>query len=106
MREDVATDLAHIARALANPSRIRMLQWLSSQGETCVCDMADIMQISQPSVSKHLAALREAGLVSFRRDGLKYMYQSVEPVSSQVIEILWLAAYGVERSTGLREVRQ
>lgn len=55
--------------AFADQTRLRILHLLT-RGELCVCDIHDTLQLPQSKVSRHLAYLREAGLVSVRREGL------------------------------------
>ena len=61
-------DLARSFQALADDKRVRILELLG-EGERCVCDLAEAINITQPLLSFHLRALREAGLVSGRRKG-------------------------------------
>ena len=65
---------AKIARALAHPTRLLLLDVLK-QKETCVCDLTDIVGVDQSTVSKHLAILREAGLVASRKEGTMTFYR-------------------------------
>jgi ArsR family transcriptional regulator len=64
-----ADDLAGLFRALADPTRVQMLHLLKAATEPiCVCDFTAAFDLGQPTVSHHLAKLKEAGLVaSFRR---------------------------------------
>jgi len=55
-------------RAFADPTRLRLLNLLL-ECELCVCDLCEVLDEIQPKVSRHLAYLRRAGLVSVRRDG-------------------------------------
>src|SRR5699024_9911756 len=67
--EDAATS-ASALKALADPLRLRMLSAVASdpRGECCVCDLAELADVSQPTVSHHLKVLKESGwLVSERR---------------------------------------
>ncbi len=59
---------AKIAKALSHPTRLMFLDALKQQGEMCVCDLTELAGADQSTVSKHLAILREAGLVGVRRD--------------------------------------
>ena len=54
-------------RAFSDPIRLRILHLLQ-QGEWCVCDLVDILQAPQPTVSRHLSYLRRAGLVTTRQE--------------------------------------
>lgn len=55
-------------RAMADETRLRALAFLA-EGERCVCDIADYLDVPQPLLSHHLRVLREAGLVTLRREG-------------------------------------
>jgi ArsR family transcriptional regulator len=60
-------------RAFSDPTRLRILH-LIEERETCVGDLVDVLQLPQPTVSRHLAYLRRAGLVTGRKDGLWVFY--------------------------------
>lgn len=62
-------------RALADETRLRALVLLHSEGELCVCELTEALQISQPKMSRHLASLRESGVVVGRREGLWIHYR-------------------------------
>jgi ArsR family transcriptional regulator len=62
-----AKELAPILRALGDDSRLRIFALLT-KAELCVCEIEDILDLSQSLVSNHLAVLRRAGLVERRRD--------------------------------------
>jgi DNA-binding transcriptional ArsR family regulator len=81
-----------IFQALADPSRRAILQSLT-RGEAAVKDLTARFDISQPAVSQHLAALREAGLVNGRREG-RLVYYRVEPRGMKPL-IDWMAHYRV-----------
>lgn len=61
-----------VAKAVADPSRVRVLKLLEA-GELCVCQITAALGLAPATVSKHLAALRAAGLAQQRRDG-KWVY--------------------------------
>jgi ArsR family transcriptional regulator len=67
-------------RAVSDRTRLRILSVLHG-GETCVCDIVDVLQVPQPRASRHLAYLRKAGLVRVRKDGL-WSYYSLAPATS------------------------
>lgn len=60
-------------RAFSDPTRLRILHLLR-EGELCVGDMVSILQVPQPTASRHLAYLRRAGLVKTRKNGLWNFY--------------------------------
>lgn len=65
--------LERTLKALADPNRLRILNVLF-QGELCVCDLQSVLELSQPLLSRHLAYLRNAGMVQDRRDGPRVFY--------------------------------
>ncbi|MHC4698364.1 MAG: ArsR/SmtB family transcription factor [Planctomycetota bacterium] len=74
----MTTDLGptpDLFRAFADPTRLRILNLLL-EGEVCVCDLCTILDEIQPKVSRHLAYLRRAGLVTVRTQG-KWKYYAV-----------------------------
>ena len=79
-----------IFRALADPTRRAIFESLT-EGEAMVKDLTARFDISQPAVSQHLAALREAGLVEGRRDGRRVFYR-VEPGGMKPL-VDWIAHY-------------
>ena len=79
-----------IFQALADPSRRAIFESLT-RGEAAVKDLTARFDISQPAVSQHLAALRDAGLVNARRDG-RLVYYRVEPRGMKPL-IDWISHY-------------
>src|SRR5688572_7256735 len=79
-----------IFQTLADPSRRRIFESLT-RGEAAVKDLTARFEISQPAVSQHLAALKEAGLVNGRREG-RCVYYRVEPRGMKPL-IDWIAHY-------------
>lgn len=66
----VATDLvAKYFRGLGDPSRLRILELLRTEGELSVGDLVERLQLPQPKVSNHLACLRWCGFIGARREG-------------------------------------
>jgi ArsR family transcriptional regulator, arsenate/arsenite/antimonite-responsive transcriptional repressor len=70
-----ALDLAAVARSLADPVRVQLVDVLRRHaGEVCVCELQPLFDISQPTLSSHLRKLREAGIVGVERRGLWAYY--------------------------------
>ncbi|RME69060.1 MAG: ArsR family transcriptional regulator, partial [Nitrospirae bacterium] len=69
MREFLA-----ITKALSDETRVRILKLLE-QGELCVCELMEILQMGQSTVSKHLGILHNAGLVERRKEGTWAYYR-------------------------------
>lgn len=66
-----------VAKAVADLSRLRILKLLDG-GELCVCQLVAVLDLAPATVSKHLAALKAAGLVQQRRDGKWVYYRLAE----------------------------
>ena len=81
--------LSTVAKALSDPVRVQIVDVLRRQaGEVCVCDLQQLFEISQPTLSHHLRRLREAGVVGvIRREQWAYYY--VQPESLEVLK-KWL----------------
>lgn len=73
--------------ALGDPTRLRLLHLMGEQ-EVCVCFLVEILGAPQPKISRHLAYLRAAGVVSARRDGKWMHYRIVMPPHSAAAQIL------------------
>jgi ArsR family transcriptional regulator len=65
-------------KMLADRTRLRALMLMQSEDELCVCELTHALKLSQPKISRHLAQLREAGLVRVRRERL-WMYYKINP---------------------------
>lgn len=74
-------------RALADPTRLRLLNLIGNR-EICVCYFVEILGISQPKISRHLAYLRRAGVVASRRDGKWMHYRLSVPGDEAVACVL------------------
>lgn len=59
-------DLSDVFKALGDPSRLRILSLMASK-ELCVCMLAEVLGVSQPSVSKHLNRLRYSNIIKCRK---------------------------------------
>ncbi len=66
-------DMIRILKALSDETRLRMLNMLREK-ECCVCEIIQVLEISQPRASHHLSALYAAGLLKMRRQGLFALY--------------------------------
>jgi ArsR family transcriptional regulator len=77
MAPAAAGDLAERFRALADPTRVAIVNRLSGADELCVCDLTAAFDLSQPTISHHLRILRDAGLVESSRRGTWAYYRLV-----------------------------
>lgn len=69
----------NILRVLSEPIRLRLATLLASEGEVCVCRLAEALKEPQYKVSRHLGIMRSAGLVEARREGTWMYYKLAEP---------------------------
>ncbi|OFZ46240.1 MAG: transcriptional regulator [Bdellovibrionales bacterium RIFOXYB1_FULL_37_110] len=69
---------ANIMKAMAHPVRLLILDHLS-KGEMCVCEINELVSLDQSTVSKHLAVLRNAGIVEDEKRGMKVFYTLKTP---------------------------
>ena len=69
--------LAARFKALADPTRVAIINSLSAADEVCVCNLTETFELSQPTISHHLRILREAGLVASSRRGTWAYYRLV-----------------------------
>jgi len=73
--KNTSEELEAVFGALAEPTRLRLLN-LMGDGEVCVCFFVEVLGQPQPKISRHLAVLRNAGLVAARREA-KWMHYSI-----------------------------
>ena len=83
-------------KALADRTRLRLLNLMQAD-EVCVCFFVEILKISQPKISRHLAYLRRAGIVGARRQGPWMHYRIIEPAEVEAARVLtdvmsWLSS--------------
>ena len=79
-------EMETVFRALADQTRLRILGLLLT-GEVCVCHIHDSLRISQPKASRHLAYLRQSGLVATRREGL-WVHYRMATLPDAVLEVV------------------
>ena|SRR5436189_4376851 len=72
-----AEELAAAFKALADPTRVAIVNRLAAADEVCVCDLTEAFELTQPTISHHLRVLREAGLVDAERRGTWSYYRVV-----------------------------
>ena len=70
-----------VMKALSDPNRVKIIKLLQ-QKMMCVCELRGALKIAQPTVSKHLKILEEAGLVDFAKDGLWVNYYLADGMAS------------------------
>ncbi len=97
---------AELCLALGHATRLRMLDLLKA-GPQRVNQIAEHLQINQPTASRHLTVLRNAGLLSVRRHGADMLYQIANPKIIEVCDLIHavLAKRENQRSEILREMQ-
>ncbi len=76
-------ELISVAKALSDPSRVRILIALRGR-ELCVCELCDVLAMTQSTLSTHLKVIRQAELISARREG-KWMYYQIAPDAERLL---------------------
>jgi ArsR family transcriptional regulator, arsenate/arsenite/antimonite-responsive transcriptional repressor len=80
-------DMELFFTALADRTRLRLINLMGAD-ELCVCFFVEVLETNQPKISRHLAYLRRAGLVSDRKDGKWVHYRVAEPLEPNAARIL------------------
>jgi ArsR family transcriptional regulator len=96
-----AVRMAAKFKALSDPVRLQLLSSIASHagGEACVCDVSAGVQVSQPTVSHHLKVLRDAGLLTSRREA-SWVYYTVVP--EELAALSTLLNSGAETAAAVR----
>ncbi len=98
-----------ILSALSDPIRLRSLALMAGEGELCVCELTYTLEAGQPTISKHLATLREAGLVKDRRRAQWVFYSvatDLRPWAGRVVDAaLDGVAQAAEHAADLRRLK-
>lgn len=76
---------ADILKALAHPVRVLIVSCLTN-GDRCVCDLNKLANIAQSNISRHLAVLKKAGIVTDKREGMKVFYHLQTPCILRAFE--------------------
>lgn len=88
--EQAARQLARIFKALGDPTRVRLVSLIGARedGEACVCELTDAVELAQPTVSHHLRLLVDAGLISREQRGRWAYYRIVDGAMRRVARAL------------------
>ena len=106
MKKPTATidQLEETFKALSDRTRLRILSLLGNN-EVCVCHLHDSLGLPQPTVSRHLAYLRRAGLVSARRDGVWMHYRVAASLAPEIRQVLDASVDALGRLTSMSKDR-
>jgi ArsR family transcriptional regulator len=97
-------DFIRVMKALSDSNRVKIIKMLQRR-EMCVCEIQAALQIAQPTVSKHLKVLEDAGLVSSRKEGLWVNYHITDGSgSAYAATILGNLRHWLEDSTEIADI--
>ena len=82
--DEILYKLADFYKVFGDPTRIRILYALSA-GELCVCDIAELLGMTQSAISHQLRVLKQSSLVKFRRDGKTVYYSMADDHISTIL---------------------
>lgn len=89
--------------ALSHPMRLRALVLLQQEGELCVCELTYALSLAQPVISRHLAQLKEAGLLVSRRQGLWVYYRVSDALPEWAMQLIQTTTEGVSKTSPYQE---
>ncbi len=84
---DIAGFRADILKAMAQPTRLKIIEFLRD-GERCVCEIFPAIGEEQSNTSRHLNLMQAAGVLSRRKDGLKIFYAIKHPEILEIVDIV------------------
>jgi ArsR family transcriptional regulator, arsenate/arsenite/antimonite-responsive transcriptional repressor len=85
-----AADLAQLLKALADPTRLRLVSMVAAHedGEACVCELTEPLGLTQPTISHHLKILIDAGILTREKRGVWAYYALVPGALDAVASVL------------------
>ncbi len=95
-----AERLVRVLSALAEPTRLETMRLLIRQGELCACELTPSLNATQSRMSRHLQTLKQAGLVTDRRDAQRVLYRvnpALPPDIGNVLDAVMAAREGTAR---------
>ena len=78
---------ARIIKALAHPARLMIVDELAEHGERCVCELTELVGTDMSTVSRHLAQLKEAGIIEDERRGKMIFYRLRVQMPAQLLRL-------------------
>lgn len=92
-------------KCLSDETRLRCMILLYDEGELCVCELTHALGLSQPKISRHLAQLRQCGLLHDRREGQWVYYKINLDLSAWIFEVLAVVTTELKKSKKCQEDR-
>lgn len=82
---EIINSVGKVLALAGNETRLKILFLLNDEGELCPCDFSDILEMSVPAISQHIRKMKDAGLITSRREGQTLYYRIVKD-KSEVLE--------------------
>jgi ArsR family transcriptional regulator len=92
-------DAPALFKALSDTTRLRCVVLLARHDELCVCELTHALALPQPKISHHLAALRKAGVVADRKEGLWIYYRIRDELPAWAREVITAAMQGTQQQS-------
>lgn len=90
--------LAQFFKSLSDNTRLRCVTLLQKEGKLCICELTTALDLSQPKISRHLAQLRQCGLLQDSREG-QWVYYRINPkLPPEGIKAAFMTAYRILRT--------
>jgi len=83
-------------RALSDETRLRCVALIQQHGELCVCELSYALNLAQPKISRHLATLKAAQILQFRRQGLWIFYNLHPELPAWLKQVLQETVAGIQ----------
>ncbi|SKC83333.1 ArsR/SmtB family transcription factor [Maledivibacter halophilus] len=80
-------------KALAHPTRLKIIERLKDEDELCVCHIYEDLELEQSNVSQHLKILKDNNILTSRKDGIKVMYSIKHKEVLEIINLVKKALY-------------
>lgn len=90
-------------KQLSDETRLRCIMLLQSEGELCVCELTYALGVSQPKISRHLAHLRQSGLVQDRRAGQWIHYRLHDELPEWISSVVDMTATSTQINEPYRQ---
>ncbi|MFX3625469.1 MAG: ArsR/SmtB family transcription factor [Ectobacillus sp.] len=96
--------ISHVLKLLGDKTRLTMVA-IIKQRESCVCELVEAFQMSQPSISQHLRKLKDAGLVKEERRG-QWIYYSLNPQNDLYPLVEDILAHVPDQTSNIRKIEE
>ena len=90
-------------KCLSDETRLRCMILLYNEGELCVCELTHSLELSQPKISRHLAQLRQCGLLHDRREGQWVYYKINQDLPVWIFDVLAVVTTELKKNKQYKE---